>query len=93
MGRWLMTLLLVMLASLATRAAEAYANYTPANTTLTFYYDNYRSIRTGTTYDDDHDDVSMPISTVAPITRAISLIRTPSCAAMRTVTARSISLT
>ena len=51
MGRWLMALLLVMLTSLATRAAEAYACYTPANTTLTFYYDDLRSSRTGTTYD------------------------------------------
>ena len=30
---------------------EAYACYTPSNTTLTFYYDEYRSSRTGTTYD------------------------------------------
>ena len=30
---------------------EAYACYTPDNTTLTFYYDNLRSTRTGTTYD------------------------------------------
>ena len=30
---------------------EAYACYTPSNTTLTFYYDNQRSTRTGTTYD------------------------------------------
>jgi len=30
---------------------EAYACYTPSNTTLTFYYDNQRSSRTGTTYD------------------------------------------
>ena len=33
------------------RFKEAYACYTPSNTTLTFYYDNYRSSRTGTTYD------------------------------------------
>ena len=32
-------------------APEAYACYTPSNTTLTFYYDNQRSSRTGTTYD------------------------------------------
>ena len=51
MGRWLMMLLLVMLTSVAARAAEAYACYTPSNTTLTFYYDNQRSSRTGTTYD------------------------------------------
>ena len=30
---------------------EAYACYTPSNTTLTFYYDNQRDSRTGTTYD------------------------------------------
>ncbi len=30
---------------------EAYACYTPSNTTLTFYYDNQRSTREGTTYD------------------------------------------
>ena len=33
------------------RAQEAYANYTPNNTTLTFYYDDQRSTRSGTTYD------------------------------------------
>ena len=32
-------------------AAEAYACYTSSNTTLTFYYDNQRSSRPGTTYD------------------------------------------
>ena len=51
MGRWLMALLLVMLSSLAARAAEAYACYTSTNTTLTFYYDNLRATRPGTTYD------------------------------------------
>ncbi len=50
MGRWLMMLLL-LLTSVAARAVEAYACYTPSNTTLTFYYDNSRSNRTGTTYD------------------------------------------
>ena len=30
---------------------EAYACYTPSNTTLTFYYDNQRDNREGTTYD------------------------------------------
>ncbi|MBQ1585556.1 MAG: BspA family leucine-rich repeat surface protein, partial [Muribaculaceae bacterium] len=34
-----------------TRGTEAYACYTSSNTTLTFYYDNQRSSRTGTTYD------------------------------------------
>ena len=32
-------------------APEAYACYTPSNTTLTFYYDKQRASRTGTTYD------------------------------------------
>ncbi len=32
-------------------APEAYACYTPSNTTLTFYYDNQRASRSGTTYD------------------------------------------
>ena len=50
MGRWLMALLLVMLTSLAARAAEAYACYTPSSTTLTFWYDDQRASRTGTTY-------------------------------------------
>ena len=43
MGRWLMTLLLVMSTSLAARAIEAYAYFT--GHTLTFYYDNLRSTR------------------------------------------------
>ena len=33
------------------KGPEAYACYTSSNTTLTFYYDNQRSSRTGTTYD------------------------------------------
>ena len=33
------------------KGPEAYACYTPSNTTLTFYYDTQRSSRTGTTYD------------------------------------------
>ena len=44
-------LVAAMMCALGAAAAEAYANYTPSNTTLTFYYDNYRSSRTGTTYD------------------------------------------
>ncbi len=50
MGRWLMSLLLVMLTSLAARALEGYTCYTSSNTTLTFYYDDYRSSRSGQTY-------------------------------------------
>ena len=33
------------------KGPEAYACYTSSNTTLTFYYDNQRASRTGTTYD------------------------------------------
>ena len=40
-----------MMCALGAAAAEAYACYTPSNTTLTFYYDNLRSSRTGWTYD------------------------------------------
>ena len=36
-------------------APEAYACYTPSNTTLTFYFDNLRSTRTGKTYDMNTD--------------------------------------
>ena len=47
----LAVLVAAMMCALGASAAEAYANYTSSNTTLTFYYDNYRSSRTGTTYD------------------------------------------
>ena len=48
----LAVLMAAMMCALGMQAAvEAYANYTPSNTTLTFYYDNQRSSRTGTTYD------------------------------------------
>ena len=47
----LAVLMAAMMCALGAAAAEAYACYTPSNTTLTFYYDNYRSSRTGTTYD------------------------------------------
>ena len=46
-------LVVAMMCALGMQAAEAYANYTPSNTTLTFYYDNLRSSRSGTTYDVD----------------------------------------
>ena len=44
-------LVAAMMCALGAAAAEAYANYTSSNTTLTFYYDNLRSTRTGSTYD------------------------------------------
>ena len=47
----LVVLVAAMMCAFGADAAEAYACYTPSNTTLTFYYDNYRSTRTGTIYD------------------------------------------
>ncbi len=47
----LAVLVTAMMCALGAAAAEAYANYTSSNTTLTFYYDNLRSSRSGTTYD------------------------------------------
>ena len=47
----LVVLVAAMMCALGASAAEAYANYTPSNTTLTFYYDNQRASRPGTTYD------------------------------------------
>ena len=47
----LAVLMAAMMCALGAAAAEAYACYTPSNTTLTFYYDDQRSSRTGTTYD------------------------------------------
>ena len=44
-------LLTAMACTLGVSAQEAYAVYTSGNTTLSFYYDNDRSSRTGTTYD------------------------------------------
>ncbi len=47
----LTVLLAAMMCALGASAQEAYAVYTSGNTTLSFYYDNDRSSRTGTTYD------------------------------------------
>ena len=55
MKRFLLPRLIALTAclwcALGVAAAEAYAEYNSSNTTLTFYYDNQRSTRTGTTYD------------------------------------------
>ena len=47
----LFALVAAMMCALGASAAEAYACYTPSNTTLTFYFDSQRSSRPGTTYD------------------------------------------
>ena len=49
-GRSLL-LLLLMLTSMAASAQEAYSVFTGGDRTLTFYYDELRSTRPGTTYD------------------------------------------
>ena len=53
---------------------EAYACYTPSNTTLTFYYDGQRSSRTGTTYDLNtgvNDPVWYTDSTCRSVTKVV----------------------
>ena len=55
-------------------ALEAYACYTPSNTTLTFYYDKLRSNRSGTTYDLNEDNNWpgwMTDDTAASVTRVV----------------------
>ena len=44
-------LLITLMSAIGANADEAYACYTSSNTTLTFYYDNQRDSREGTTYD------------------------------------------
>ena len=46
-----LALLACLLCELGAAAAEAYACYTPDDSTMTFYYDTQRGTRTGTTYD------------------------------------------
>ena len=46
----LAVLVAAMMCALGMQAIEAYTCYTSADSTLTFYYDNLRSSRTGTTY-------------------------------------------
>ncbi len=52
----LVVLMAALMCALGAAAAEAYACYTSSNTTLTFYYDNQRASRTGTTYDLNEGD-------------------------------------
>ena len=47
----LLALVACLMSALGASAVEAYACYTSSDKTLTFYYDNYRSSRPGTTYD------------------------------------------
>ena len=45
-----LSLMTCLLCSINLTAIEAYTNYTPEDSTLTFYYDDLRSTRTGNTY-------------------------------------------
>ncbi|MBR7017614.1 MAG: BspA family leucine-rich repeat surface protein [Prevotella sp.] len=47
----LVIVLITLISAIGANAQETYACYTSSNTTLTFYYDNNRSSRTGKTYD------------------------------------------
>ena len=47
----MLALLACLMCTTSALAQEAYAVFTPDNTTLTFYYDTQRSTRAGTTYD------------------------------------------
>ena len=47
----MVVMLITLMCAIGANADEAYACYTSSNTTLTFYYDNQRDSREGTTYD------------------------------------------
>lgn len=47
----LVIMLITLMSALGANAQQAYACYTESDNTLTFYYDNNRSSRPGTTYD------------------------------------------
>ncbi len=47
----MVVMLITLMSALGANAQQAYACYTPSDKTLTFYYDNLRSSREGTTYD------------------------------------------
>ena len=55
----MLALLACLMCTTSALAQEAYAVFTPDNTTLTFYYDTQRSTRAGTTYD-LNEEYSMP---------------------------------
>ena len=70
----LTVLVTAVVCALGASAQEAYAVYTPENTTFTFYYDNERSSRPGATYDlnTGHNDTSWGIDgTNHKVTRVV----------------------
>ena len=70
----MVVLVTAMMCALGARAQEAYACYTPDNMTLSFYYDDDRNIRTGTTYflNTDNNDAGWDTDgTKANVTRVV----------------------
>ena len=79
----LAVLVAAMMCALGASAAEAYANYTSSNTTLTFYYDNYRSSRSGTTYDLNTGSNDPGWKTDGTVTNVTKVVFAPSFADAR----------
>ena len=79
----LLILLACLMPSLSAAAAEAYACYTPSNTTLTFYYDNLRGTRTGTTYDTDNTGNSPGWATYSVVAGLKKMVFDPSFSGAR----------
>ena len=82
----LVVLVTAMMCALGAAAAEAYACYTSSNTTLTFYYDNLRSSRTGTTYDLDPASTNPGWETDGTNADVTKVVFDPSFAGARPVT-------
>ena len=69
-----------------TEKKEAYACYTPSNTTLTFYYDSQRYSRTGTTYNLNADDINPGWRSDGTNTSVTRVVFDPSFAVARPTT-------
>jgi surface protein len=75
-----------MMCAFGADAAEAYACYTSSNTTLTFYYDDQRSSRPGSTYDLNTGSNNPDWSNEAVLTYTTRVIFDPSFADARPTT-------
>ena len=82
----LAVLVAAMMCALGAAAAEAYACYTSSNTTLTFYYDNQRSSRSGTTYDLNTDTTNPGWDTDGTKYNVTKVVFDPSFAGARPTT-------
>jgi len=82
----LVVLVTAMMCAFGAAAVEAYANYTPSNTTLTFYYDDLRSSRTGTTYDLNTGDNDTGWDTDGTKSNVTKVVFDPSFAGARPTT-------